>query len=53
MTPTADTGALICGECDDAPAVTGAWFNGRTWVDLCQECFDWWENHALIEPREP
>jgi hypothetical protein len=42
--------AVLCGECDDAPATTGAWFNGRTWIDLCDDCFAWWENHALTEP---
>lgn len=43
---------LECEECDDAPTVTGAWFNGHTWIDLCQECFDWWMNHGLVEARE-
>jgi hypothetical protein len=39
-------------ECDDAPATTGAWFNGRTWVDLCDECLAWWKAHALVEIRD-
>lgn len=42
----------ICGECDDALATTEAWFNGRTLVKLCAECWAWWENHGLIEPRD-
>jgi hypothetical protein len=45
-------GPVICGECDDAPATSVAWFNGRTKMDLCDECFAWWGNHGLIEPRE-
>jgi hypothetical protein len=41
----------ICDECNDAPASSQAWFNGRTLIDLCVECATWWEANGLIEPK--
>ena len=49
--PEPSPGHPICEECDDARATTSAWFNGKTLVNLCADCWAWWENHGLIEER--
>ena len=43
---------ILCDECGDAPATGKAWFNGRTLMDLCDACMEWWRNHGLIEARD-